>query len=185
MNLPLLAIFAACSMAVALSGYWLFVSIPRARTSIFRYQLWKLRDAAVDEILTGQRADTPELREFIIHVELSIRIAKVLSPLRLALLLLLVSKMRRTAGKGDRPIPAATRGEFDKLYGQLAIRHLLTGSPSGWACWLILHGIMKPLARVSGRARQLLRKLYAVAVDMTGMIPPGTSGSEGSLSACM
>ena len=78
--------------AVALSGasiaVWIIfvVFIPNCLCSLFRYRLWRLRDAVKDDILYGRLPDRPFIREFVSMLESYILVANKLTLVQLLLL---------------------------------------------------------------------------------------------------
>lgn len=190
MQIPLLAIFFCLAAATLASGYWVLVGVPRNLTSMFRYRLWRLRDEMVDGIISGKLEDTPELRQFISHVETTIRLAPMMTPFRLGVMVLsLVAgpAFRRETRNPARKIPESMSRQYDQLFGNLFLVHLLSGSVSGWLCSLLLFGIVMPIAKVSNRAKVVWTALQDAATSLSQAVPAGMRVTTGNraLASCV
>jgi len=131
-------------LAASVIGAWwtLFITIPRCAAARYRSRLWKLRDRAIDHLLSGELESTPAARDFIDQVEGRIRFAHDLTLFRGAAIMLGV----RFVGLPDQPfVPPAPRASDRKIIHEMQHqvlhadgRHLLFGSPSGWVATVVL-----------------------------------------------
>lgn len=164
-TVPLLVVAFLMVLILGFVLHTFLVAIPRTMASLFRYRLWRLRDALVDDVLFDRIENTPEIEELRGHLETAIRTAEHLTPGKLAVVAMYHSPRaklelaRRSTLLRDDHKPSKREAEF----GRLALRHLLFGSPTGWMFSVILFGLLLPIAvAVYGtkRVREMVRDSY-------------------------
>jgi len=123
---------------VLFASVCVFKIIPSCNVSQLRYRLWRLRDDVVDEIRGDVFSKDDQPRRFVTEVERLIANSQELTPFRLFLLYLSARPFRLP--RPDRAFDLdALRGRDRAVMSKhadalerLVVRHLLTGSPSGW-----------------------------------------------------
>ena len=132
--------------------------IPSCNLSMFRYRLWRLRDRLEDEVLDGAFKDASQPRALVRFIEGVIDLAPELGALKLLAMrwscrhvevpeLLHVHEL----APQDRAIVEQRLKELNGL----TVRHVLTGSPSGWVLTLVV----VPVALIASLLEHLLRLL--------------------------
>lgn len=164
----------------------LFRFIPLASRSLYRYELWRLRDELVDAVRAERVPDKHDAVLYTLRsIEAGIRISHWMTLLRVATLL---SAMQRHGVLEPAPsLSALTSAESAYLVdlqhrlNELTVRHLLTSSASGWLAWLL---IVAPSA--IGRARRRSGPVDRAASPELLIAANGVHGvGRGPLSACL
>jgi hypothetical protein len=150
-------LIAAVGLAIAV-GAWASVLffIPNALRSIFRYNLWALRDQVVDDVLDGE-VPRDQAMALVKRIEFTIQNAADLSVLNLW-------AVHRATRNVRVPEPLAVYHPRLKAYARkwhsLSFRYAAFGSPSGWiafvflsAAWLPYKVLSQYLATASQRKR--------------------------------
>jgi hypothetical protein len=120
----------------------LFRVIPAANRSLYRYDLWRMRDELVDALRAGALPRKHEaVRHLVVALDAAIRLSSRLSLLRMFVL------YRTLRAKTDLPLPPSTVGmsepevqlfnEFVSRLTHRTIHHLFVSSPSGWLAILL------------------------------------------------
>jgi len=124
----LLLLAVTAGVAAALS---LLVVIPWCLRSLFRYRLWRLRDSIVDGVHAG---DLPvdDAARLLSRVDNTIRYAREIT----ALNMFLVSAATRGLEEHEPPLDERLR-EYEGKWEDATVRHVIYGSPSGWAVLIV------------------------------------------------
>jgi hypothetical protein len=117
--------------------------IPSCNLSIFRYRLWRLRDGLADEVLDGTFRDVAQPRALLQFLEGVIELAPELGALKLVAMRwscrhvqvpeLFDRETLEALHPSDQEIIKRRLNELQ----QIAVRHVLFGSPSGWLLTLL------------------------------------------------
>jgi hypothetical protein len=130
-------------VAIALFAWFCLVKvIPSCNVSLYRYRLWRLRDGLADEVRQGAFQDAAPARAVIAFIESLIVLAPQLGAVKLGVMLW---SCRHVPDAPD-PFKLESLAPRDRqmvqtrldTVGGLTARHLLLGSPSGWALLVIL-----------------------------------------------
>jgi hypothetical protein len=135
--------------------------IPSCNLSIFRYRLWRLRDELADEVLDGSFQDAAQPRNLLQFLEGVIELAPELGALKLVAMRWSCRHVRipelfdpetlDALHPSDRAIIERRLNELQ----QIAVRHVLFGSPSGW----LLTFLAVPTALIVSLGDHILRVL--------------------------
>jgi hypothetical protein len=135
--------------------------IPACNLSMFRYRLWRLRDRLADEVLDGSFRDATHPQTLVCFLEGVIDLAPEIGALKLAAMRwscrhVQVPELfdRQTLEALDPDDRAIMEQRLDELR-QIAVRHVLFGSPSGW----LLTFVLVPLAVIASLFEHILRLL--------------------------
>jgi hypothetical protein len=135
---------------------WLsiFVLVPSCAHSIFRHQLWRLRDSAYDDVVRGALTDPTPFRGFIRELEFAIDVADEITPLRLGLMGLTSRRLREDeqieveffdpakVHPDDRRAAHFYYWQFHTIF----FKQLVFGSPTGWLLMVLLVLATVPIA---------------------------------------
>src|SRR5664279_2002615 len=133
--------------------------IPSCNLSMFRYRLWRLRDQLADDVRDGAFQETTQPQVLVRFLEGVIELAPEIGALKLGAMRwscrhvqspeLFAREVLEALDPRDREI---MERRLDELR-QIAVRHVLFGSPSGW----VLTFILVPLAVTVTLGVHLLR----------------------------
>lgn len=128
------------SISVIISVAW-FVSmltIRRNMQSLFRYKLWPLRDAIVDDLLSGELPDMAVTRDLLDTVESTIRYAELITIIEFLIMPSptdsYISHRKELMSEIER-MTKAQRGRYEWRSSELRkiiLRRLMFGSVGGW-----------------------------------------------------
>jgi hypothetical protein len=158
MTIPLPSLLVVAVASLAIASYLFFMVIPRSNRSLFRYDLWKLRDDVVDDVLAGRLPDSRLTQEFIASVETTICAAPSLSLVKWILLPTMpkpLAALRRESVQKERarltPDQLRLFDEYQTKFRDTFTHHMICASASGWLAFLfvvavlLLVGIVKML----------------------------------------
>jgi hypothetical protein len=152
-----------------------FTVVPGCALSRSRYRLWRLRDRLVDAILDDTFEDPVEPQRFLLFVERSITCLPEMSALDLALFMFSSRGIVLTSVLPwdlDR-MKASDRAALEPMVWEVkltVLKHLFTGTPSGWCCLVVLAPILLPVvlyARLGGKrdGKSLVKDMKARLVS--------------------
>lgn len=173
MEVPQLAIFFGfVSIAIGLAAAILIV-IPATLRSLFRYKLWRIRDAAMDDVLSDRLPDVPVVQAFINGIE-----GVLASPGHMTMLRWLAFSPPESTRRAARRIfhqglQSLTPEQQDLLADYLnsfvraVTKHLLIGAPSGWIASVLIFPafIYRAVSRFVSQHAEPLRAYAAEACD--------------------
>lgn len=132
------ALLTIAVIAVALFVWvCLFKVIPSALLSMFRYRLWRQRDALAEEIRTGKFEHRKQAEGVLERIECFIRLAGELSPLHIWLMRVSMAGVNVPEPKrlDFSPLAPSERELLEKHLAKLSdalTDHVLFETPSGW-----------------------------------------------------
>jgi hypothetical protein len=144
-------------VAIALFVWFALAKIiPSCNVSMFRYRLWRLRDALADEIREGVFDDDTQPKLLLKVIEASIVIAPDIGVVKLLFV--------RWSARNLRPpeildLESLSQQDGPRLMGRfyefraLSVRHVAFGHPSGW----VMTSLLIPLALVVTLAERVRR----------------------------
>jgi hypothetical protein len=129
-------------IAVVLFGWFcLFRIIPNCLVSLFRYRLWRKRDALYDEVRTGKFHGTKQAYELVRDMEAFIEGAAELSPVNIGLLWATHRHMPTPDEVIDmKSMDARDRRRLTKhliAFQKDIAKHVFLETPSGWILTLL------------------------------------------------
>ena len=136
----------AVALAIATLAVWtiFIVFIPTCLCSMFRYRLWRLRDAVKDDMLYGRLPDRAFIGEFLSMVEAFILVADKFTLIQV---ILLPSNEEETARRRNALIQSLKElGEehlqlfkaYRKEFVEIIVMRLVVGSLTGWVFLTLL-----------------------------------------------
>jgi len=135
--------------------------IPSCNLSVFRYRLWRLRDSLADDVLDGSFQDSTQPQILVRFLEGVIELAPEMGALKLVVMRwscrhvqtpeLFDREALEALDPKDRAIMERRLNELR----QIAVRHVLFGSPSGW----MLTFVLVPVAVVASLLEHTFRLL--------------------------
>lgn len=157
------ALMTVVVIAVVLFGWFcLFRIIPNCLVSLFRYRIWRKRDALYDEIRAGKFHGTKQAYELVRDMEAFIEGARELSPLNIGLLLL----AHRRLPIPDEVIDMKSMDARDKrrlgkhlvAFQKEIVKHVFLETPSGWILTLLASPLIALALLASGVQRMRNKK---------------------------
>jgi hypothetical protein len=162
------ALGTASIIVVAISA-WLSVwmVIPSCARSLFRYRLWRLHDALIDDFRGKHFTDEQQPRLLLREIDAAIAVAGELSLFRLFLVALKARRLLpmvdpdewfdpEKAHPKDRDLVAERYGEL-----QFALRkHVLIGAPSGWVFLILIFPLALIVTVIQMSRHLVLRDVF-------------------------
>lgn len=124
------------SVGLTLGVLWF---IPSCMRSVFRYRLWRIRDALFDEVTAGTIPDETVIDELITRIEHLIRLSRHVTLYKFITTGIITAwdlrEHERYEDAKARTLPPECRQQiarYERQVGRAMATHLYFGSPSGW-----------------------------------------------------
>ena len=140
-----------CVVLGLFAGFCLIRVIPVCNRSLFRFRLWRFRDAIADEIRAGDFHDRDRARELVGLIEEVIQRAADVSAGKLLLLHIAARGRLRNLTEPAISLEGLDEHDYDLLVDRCRTlewamrRHVLLGSPLGW----IFFATLVPLSLIA------------------------------------
>jgi nitrate reductase NapE component len=153
-NEILLAVMVAC---VTYSIWVFFFAVPEDLRCLFRYQMWRLRDDAFDAARRGDLSESEE-KTLIFSTEKAIAHTKDFTVYRILAFcvwpMLSVAMNWRKVKAGNTaaaasPAASPVATALNMRMFKIGMKHLLTGSPSGWLALIVLVIFVAPVVMIA------------------------------------
>lgn len=141
MTIPAITLLLVFFASLAYTAWAFFIAIPRTQTSLYRYQLWRVRDAAMDKVLAGDKNSTLVLLAAEVMIS---EAAKINMELVLPVIVQVFWHRWCTGEWATNPKPQAVAvepspaftPELQKLV-ELTVNRLFSATPIGWLVFVM------------------------------------------------